>query len=351
MGIIAIALFSVLVGLLFGGYALLPLKDFFLNNNTEQFLVWTSLILFLGVPVVGIITWLVRRIIGVKSGKHYLGWIFGFLWTAGWVSIIWLLASITSNFKVRASSKAIIPLEQPTASRLIVDVMDGEDRISDLDYFDEDWNKDWPFYGLNQDTFLLKTIRVNLVRSDDDQFHIQKINLSRGENLVAAKAVAEKIQFDIQQKDSLILLPADFSISKKEKFRNQQVVVMISVPLNKRIFLKRRLDDYEWFNVRTNSGLRGLNIEIDHDLSYEVPAGNEYIMTEAYGLINVNELDPEALLKGEYKKSNSDQQPATDSQEPQQPAAPAPPTYEYKDRKALRTSNLMGLIPSVLPIL
>ena len=58
-----------------------------------------TLIFFLIVPLIGFITWLVRRIIRVRSTSNYLGWTFGALWTIGWVSVILLVSSLSKDFR------------------------------------------------------------------------------------------------------------------------------------------------------------------------------------------------------------------------------------------------------------
>ena len=102
------------------------------------------------------------------------------------------------------------------------------------DWFGIDQDDDWPLYGLNQDTLLLKTVRINIVKSSDSGFHLYKVKFGRGIDPASARQIAEKIQFDIQQKDSAIILPRHFSISNGDKWRNQQIMIVIEMPLGKR---------------------------------------------------------------------------------------------------------------------
>ena len=72
-GSIAVVLFGVLMGVLFGGFMYFPLKNFVLEGVWQNALAWLSLILFLGVPIVALIIWLVRRIMGVRKQKSLPG--------------------------------------------------------------------------------------------------------------------------------------------------------------------------------------------------------------------------------------------------------------------------------------
>ena len=65
--VVTFALVTVLIGVLFGGAGLLPLKNYFIQGFWQNIMVWGVAILFLLLPVIGILTWLIRRIIGVEK--------------------------------------------------------------------------------------------------------------------------------------------------------------------------------------------------------------------------------------------------------------------------------------------
>ncbi|MFI5132094.1 MAG: PspC domain-containing protein, partial [Chitinophagales bacterium] len=93
-GSIAFGLFVAVMALIFGGVAWWPVNDFLWTSNWQQAYAWGTLVFFLLVPLAGFLIWLIRRIIGVRSRRSYLGWTFGFLWTIGWVCAVLLAASI-----------------------------------------------------------------------------------------------------------------------------------------------------------------------------------------------------------------------------------------------------------------
>ncbi len=280
-GIVAIILFGLLMGLLFGGFVVFPLKDFILDGFWQNMLAWLSLLLFLGIPIVALITWLVRRIMGVRSRNHYLGYVFGSLWTIGLVSIIVLVGLLGRNFKSGSQiAEEMLTFVQPSKGKLLVDVAS-----SNVRYYGGDWfgieDEDFPVYGINQDTLMLNKVRVNVVKSEDSLFHIREVRFSKGRNPETSLRTAEKIQFDISQKDSILILPKGFAISKIDKFRDQGVLVVIEVPVGKRIEMDRSISNYDWFNVSFN-GRRGWNARWDNnwDRTYNWRDNVEYVMTE-----------------------------------------------------------------------
>ncbi len=284
-GSIAIALFTVLMGLLFGGlgFAAFPLKNFILDGFGQNLLAWSVLLLFIGVPILALLTWLVRRIMGVRSKQHYLGYVFGTLWFVGLLSLVLLFGAIGRHFKVRVPIEESVAITQPTTARMVVDVTPDTRR-----YYDRgDWwgvdEEDWPFYGIDQDTLQLRTVRISVEKSTDGLFHVTKVRSSRGNTGSEAKTSADRIVFNINQQDSVLFLPRGINISNRDKFRNQQVIVVLEVPIGKHFYLARSVNDYSWFDIRYNS--RGLTVNDrygrDDDWGRNgVSTGVEYIMTE-----------------------------------------------------------------------
>jgi hypothetical protein len=300
VGMIALGLFGALVGLLFGGAPVMSFKAFLLEGFWQNFLAWIVVVLFLGIPIIALITWLIRRIMGVRSRNHYLGYVFGTLWFVGIVSAALLTGSIFRSFKSRNYVAEDISLVQPVNGKLLMDVKadnTGYHYYSD-DWFD--WDGDWPLFGANLDSFMLNTVRIDVVKSNDNDYHIREVRFSRGSNPVNASERAGRINFQVTQKDSVIFLPKGFSISKNDRFRNQQVLLILQVPVGKRFFFDRRISKYDWFDVRYNHR-GGLDIEDNWERTYGVESGKDYIMTPD-GPKELENLDQDALSRGEYKE-------------------------------------------------
>ncbi|MEP7277201.1 MAG: PspC domain-containing protein [Bacteroidota bacterium] len=300
-GIIAISLFAVLIALIFGGMAAFPLKNFVMESTAQNVLAWATLIFFLGVPLVGLITWLIRRIMGVRSRNNYLGYTFGGLWVLGWFCVVFLVGSFANNFKVSMPVEDRISIAEPINGKLYVDVS-----RSNLEYYHGDWfgfrfNDEIPVYGANMDTLMLNTIRVKIVKSKDSSFHLNRVRISQGKTREKATKTAENIRFNIDQQDSLLYLPEGFAVSSTDKFRNQKVLIIVEVPIGKKILMKDALNRYSWFDINVNNR-RGWNVDYNDysDESYRWDTNKEYIMTPD-GLKKVADLDPVELKNGRYK--------------------------------------------------
>ncbi|HET9055596.1 MAG TPA: PspC domain-containing protein [Chitinophagaceae bacterium] len=266
-GIIVFALFMALMGILIALIGAAPFTSFFLEGTWQIFLAWATLILFLAVPLIALVVWMVRRLIRVKSPKSYLGYAFGTLWILGWVCAILFISSITRDFKSQTPMTEEFKMEQPVGNTLKI-VAQGKK----AGYYDRSWwwdsdDRETFFLNAGEDSMYLNTIRVKVVKSEDSLFHTNVVKISRGHSPVEAESKAKNISFSIRQADSTLILPKGFTISRNDKYRAQRVMVIIEVPKGKKIKLDKSLDSYNWFDVTYNR--RGLGWSIDWDENWE----------------------------------------------------------------------------------
>jgi phage shock protein PspC (stress-responsive transcriptional regulator) len=278
--IVAIVLFSVFVALLFGGVAVAPLTNFIFEGSFQTSLAWLTLFLFFMIPLVALITWAIRRIIGVRTKRHYLGYTFGGLWLIGLICGILLIVSITRNFRnyVRLNEEQVAVIEN--RDRVVVDVEERDWKTHSNDFFGIDVDEDWPFYTVGDDSVLLNTVKLTMAKSNDSSYHVYRVKESRGNGKVNAQKAAENIQFDPISADSTIQLPPGFYINRYDKFRNQRVWIVIEVPVGKRIAFNRSIENYKWFNVH-NRDNRWDDYDNQEDWDYYTDRpepGEEYIM-------------------------------------------------------------------------
>ncbi|MBA4167575.1 MAG: hypothetical protein H0X41_08555, partial [Chitinophagaceae bacterium] len=246
----------------------------------QNMLAWLTLFLFFMIPLIAFVTWGIRRLVGARSKKHYVGITFLGLWIIGLISGISLAAMIARNFKNNTSLKE----EQvmvATKDRLFVDVEGPEWKKYNHHFFGMDVDgDDFPFYDINDDSIFINTVKLSMVKSLDSSFHVYRIRSSRGSAPSRAEKSAQNIDFNIQQRDSVIVLPRGFNISRGDKFRNQRVWIVIEVPVGKKIAFSEKIRNYNWFSVKSRSnGFEVTGDEFDdRENLYRAIPGNEYVM-------------------------------------------------------------------------
>jgi phage shock protein PspC (stress-responsive transcriptional regulator) len=266
--IVAISLFGALIGILFGGFAFAPLKNFILQGSFQNGLTWTTLFLFFGIPFVALVTWGIRRIMGVRSSRHYLGFAFGGLWFAGIICAIILFLQVTGNYReYKGLEEEPISISQPE-STLHVTTERYNWKMYNRRWFKGD--HDWGTFGGNWDSIKLNTVKVSMVKSNDSAYHVYRVRSSRGRTENEAEKAATAIAYEPSQTDTTLFLPNGFYINKQTGFRNQRVWIVVEIPVGKKVSFGRNISTFDWFTInydRHNFNIDG-DDDDDHDPDY-----------------------------------------------------------------------------------
>jgi phage shock protein PspC (stress-responsive transcriptional regulator) len=242
--IIAVILLC-LIGVLFfvGIFAtgLLPFKTYLISDGWQSILTWGTYIFFIWVPVIGIITFIIRRIAKIKSNSSVMRFGFAAMWILGLFCFVGLLASLRSDFSYHNSPvENNVALNNPGASKLEVKYAKNNRY-----YFNTSFLNLQPFATIDEDTVFVRNIHLRILRSDNDSFHVTILKMAYGSSRVAAETRAQHVTFNIHQKDSVLSFDRGIPINKNDKFRNQTVYTTIYVPIGKRIIVT---DDIGWNN-------------------------------------------------------------------------------------------------------
>ena len=286
-GAIAFGLFVALMAIIFGGVAWWPVNDYLWTNNSQPLFAWGTLILFLGVPLIGFIVWLIRRIIGVRSKSSYLGWIFGGLWALGWISAIMLVSVVVRETRYFEDADPItIPITQPANKMTILvsqPVLEFTDKAWWVDTDSEGWN-------IGEDSLRLSLVDFTVEKSADADYHVILVKKSMGRSVTDAKTRAGQIQYSISSKDSTLDIGNGFAISKDSKYRGQMIELRIQVPVGKKLrFDESIMDKLNPVEVRMRdrrSRLRRHRMDFDYNDWFEYRTNVDYVMTDKGTLVD-----------------------------------------------------------------
>ncbi|MEO6832491.1 MAG: PspC domain-containing protein [Chitinophagaceae bacterium] len=229
---IAFGLFMVLIGYSFGGFSDF-FNDFILRTDTQRTLGWATVFLFFGVPLLGLITSMVRRALRIRTGGRIFSLGYGLLWAAGWVCLIVLASDVSREFSNSSKVVDSLPIAQPVGNRLIVTVP-GDAII---------YSNSLPWLhgnisGWDLRDGVLQSAMVNVVTnvSPDSLYHVFLRRAAMGTNASEASERARHIAYNVRSiSDSVLALDNGYSISKNDRYRAQEVVVDIQIPVGKKI--------------------------------------------------------------------------------------------------------------------
>jgi phage shock protein PspC (stress-responsive transcriptional regulator) len=312
LGIITISILASLFGVGIVATGLLPLRGFILEDGAHNWYAYAIIVFFIWVPVIGIVTAIIRKIAGIKKANVWVRGGFWSLWALSWIFIPLFFATLTKSF-----SKQNDPIEQTYAlpnSKVNYLEVSAQPKLK---YYNHTWLKIEPFTSyLDQDTAYVRNLRIRIVKAAADSFEVKYVRISNGKTLQEAERLASLINFDLQQKDSTLFLDKGIAINKTDKFRNQHVIMTLAVPVGKRFKITNK--GWAQVNVRvnkkgwrseTNSGFiindgfdgddweRELDtdaFDYDHDVEYIMtPTGLERV--DGVKTSNDDNEDPEQL--------------------------------------------------------
>ncbi len=258
VGLFTLVLFSLLVGFLFARVQWIPFKPLFLDPGYESHLLIVSFCLLFGVPLVALVTWLIRRVMKAKS-RPFIGIVATVFWLGGLVSAAMLATQVANKFKLEYSSGKYVEIAPVSANKMYVEMKPygndfvtfpakgffGRD-ISTLRFFDEfDDHFVLPYFTANKDSLLFTNINLEVRPSYDSLFHVLTVATGRGPAQCNVEAVVAQFSYPITQNDSVLFLPEFLSVPVEQGFRNQGVKVEILVPAGKTIEVSDAFDEYK----------------------------------------------------------------------------------------------------------
>ncbi|HUQ65959.1 MAG TPA: PspC domain-containing protein [Flavitalea sp.] len=307
IGVVALSLFAVLMVLIFGGVAWWPVNNFLWTSGWQKMLAWGTVIFFLAVPVIALITWLIRRVMRVRHRSRNLSWVFGGLWTLGWIMAIMFGISIANDLRSYDKTEPIeVPMSQPANGILHVKVDEPEIRFSNNIWWVHADNTGW---DINENEMKYNNVKLRVNKSEDSMYHIRMYKYSAGKSPADAQHRASMIGFNARVQDTVLNLSSGITIDRASKFRGQGLILEIFIPVGKKIkFDPSLMQAYNPWVVRhsENSGYnryygrRNYQFDWDYDSYFDWDANVDYVMTTDGKLVKPDEVIKDQ--KGTFEK-------------------------------------------------
>ncbi len=276
IGCVALSLIVALFSLAIVSIGLFPLKAYLLNDGWQSTYAWGTLLFFIGIPVIGIITFIIRRIAKIRSRNNLMRWSFIALWLLGVFCFVALIVSLGRDFK---STNTVFEQEIPLTSSAY-NRMEVSTNSSTRFYNNNSFLHLEPFANFDEDTAYVNNVKIRITKSNTDSFRITMMKVCNGRSRRFADTLANKIVYNISQVDSLLLLDKGIAITREDKFRNQHIVITIAVPEGKIININKKLswrnwvhfngpwrpDEWEWNSDWDNSEMNGWENHYGKDL-------------------------------------------------------------------------------------
>ena len=292
--IVGVVLFAVITSLFALGVVMigfLPLKNYLLDSGWQTVFAWGTL-LFIWIPVISIVTSLIRRLAKMKGNSTPLRVSFLSLWLLGLACVVALVVSLAGDFRYRSNANE----ENIVLENAKVDKLELQATRMGTYYRRYNWLRMEPFANIDEDTAYVNNLHLRIVKASSDSFEVKVLKLSDGASRQQANELSNFIRYNVAQKDSTLLLSKGIAITEDHKFRNQQIYVTVAVPVGKRILVDGSVANWDgniqigWNNndwrYNNNWGDNDNELDWDHDV--------EYVMTKT------------GLLRTDGKTGNND---------------------------------------------
>ena len=277
-----------------------PLKDYLLTDGWQNVFAWGTLIFFIAIPVIGIITWIIRRLAKAKTNRKVLRFTFFGLWLIGLFCFIAMIVSIAKDFKsVSSINEQEIALSNPLINKLEI-----TNNSPSKKYYRNNSLRFEPFQNFDEDSMPIENVTIKIIKSPTDSFRVTMIKMANGSNRRNADTLASLIKFNAIQKDSLLVLDKGITITKVDKFRNQRIIITVYVPVGKQIKVNNNVG---WgHNIHFNGPWNNSDFDIDIDDEERGWDENVDYVMKANGLYRLNGKPADKWKNGDKNKSNDD---------------------------------------------
>lgn len=245
--IVLFALFMALLAVLGVAGISIPvfISDLFLSP-TQQF--WSMLAVFLvvGIPVIMLIYAGIKILFRIKQTNRIFKMSALTLWVFGIVLALIMTFNIGREFAADSRQRVNLPLLNPATDTLFVDVMrnakydDGDDKEDRIFYNGVFVGSNFSIRSGEDISRLTGSVNLDIQKADGDQFELIKITSAHGTTEKQAYENASKINYNFEQKDSLVQFSNYFPLTKDSKYRGQKVKLILKVPVGKSVYLGER---------------------------------------------------------------------------------------------------------------
>ena len=245
----AIALFALITALLFG-------LGFINNTEFQQFpfnaindeyrsSVFFSAFLILIIPLFALILFAIRVILNQKVLSRYGSFAMLILWLTGLGMGVFYGSKIAAEFREEAKFEQTTQLDAHPVLNLKLNPKLFFTQEDSLKYNVEQGKiKGRIIHGENDMERDLHNFDLFIEKSDDSTLSLVKELSGRGRNFENALEAAQRISYQVAQKDSIIQFDNYLTLNGNGLFRAQELDVHLKVPVNTRLVIDGRLNPH-----------------------------------------------------------------------------------------------------------
>lgn len=257
-----IGIFSSALGFtIIGNLAFSDWADMFLLEGGDFYLGAIGLFLFLIVPAIGMIYGGVKLLFKVNYYNRWMNLAAGIVWLSGLLLLLYIGIRTAKDFNKTAKvrEKVEIKADYPVLNLRLNEVplnyaelnTSDPDHEGERDYRHHRGESNYAIGQHHGERYLIGHAQLNIIRSQSDEVELVIVKEAKAGTKVIANERARNIAYNAIQKDSSIFFDNVFKVNNADKFRFQDVNVVLKLPVGQVIYLDNSVENliYDIENV------------------------------------------------------------------------------------------------------
>jgi hypothetical protein len=217
--------------------------------------------MFVGVPVVMMIYGGIKILFKIRYSNRWVNLTAGVIWLIGLFMLLFVGVKTGSDFNKTAKVRENFNVIQKEV--LFLKMHETPINSSELHESDDDeegernyrrhsrGDNDYMIGSNNGIKYLLGHAQLNVIKSQSGRIEIVIVKEAKGANKFSATERAKNISYVVSQTDSLIEFDNLFKVNNADKFRVQDLSIIVKLPVGKTIYLDKSLENmiYDIENV------------------------------------------------------------------------------------------------------
>lgn len=220
-----------------------------INEEFRAILMFAAFVVFF-IPILALVLYSIRVAFNKATINKTLSFTLLIIWLAGVCIGVYGVAKISSEFKEHA--ELVQTSNMKSFSTYVIDAdprlqFSREDsllnKINDLSdgNIADDLDDDRPFR-------IPKNVYIEIERSDSNETSLVQHVESQGKNFEIALRNARNISYKVSQFENRLVFPSRLRLKTRARWRNQEVHVILRVPVGTKFKINRNVGRYLYFN-------------------------------------------------------------------------------------------------------
>ncbi len=218
-------------------------------NRSHYWLGFIGLILTVGVPAFMLLYGGFKLLFRIKYSNRWLNISAGLIWLIGFIMATYASVKIASDFSESSKYKENKTV-MASAETYTISAIEGEqllslykiDDVSFGDHSEHHFNKsEYTIGTLNNKKVIVGSPNLRIVASTNDKIEIVINKKARGKEKRLAYDRAKEITYNYKLDSTKVILDELFYLSEDQKFRFQEIEILVKVPKDKIIYLDHSL--------------------------------------------------------------------------------------------------------------